>query len=164
MSSRKPLPDGLLGSAGWLMAELAMILMLIMAGSEGASQMARSQPPPTPVETTPSPTSTPVGQPGLVPDPLMLKTPWRDGDYRTEAQDLADQIAAKQVQPGLVLLWGIGSEKEGQKRAAGVRTFLQPLLDSKFAVTPAIRAYYKGTKERVFEPDHVYAEIFYFAA
>lgn len=144
-----------MGSAGWLMAELAMILMIIMAGSEGASLIADPQP-------TPAPSSMPTGQRGLTLDPLMLNTQWRNGDYRADAQDLADQIAANKVEPGLILLWGIGSEEEGQERAAGVRTYLQPLLDNRLAVKPAIRAYYKGPKEGVFEREHVYAEIFYF--
>lgn len=163
MRARNSPRGDLLGSAGWLMAELAMILVVIMAGSVGASQIgtpASSTPPTLPPEPEPT-------QRGLSPVPLQLWTSVSGRSaikaYKRGAKDIAAQLAHMKVQPGLILLFGIGAEKEGLRWSAGVRKHLQPGLDKRYPAKPVIRAYYKGPNGKLFKRQFVYAEIYYFA-
>lgn len=144
-------------SAGWLMAELSLILMIVMIGSQT----------PLPAVADPVPTPTPSLQPkpdlpvGLVTEPRWFNAPVDQG-LDAAAASLADQVAHSGIRPGLILLWGIGSEREGTAISAGVRTPLQPRLNAAVDPDPAIRAYYKGASSQ-FVRGRVYAEIFYFS-
>lgn len=154
-STRRRLGQGPVAIAGWLMAELSLVLMIVMIGSQA----------PAPVEFAPEPATTPsraepVSQAGLVTEPMWLEASL-DGGPGAAAASLAEQVRSSGVRPGLVLVWGIGNERTGTAVSSAVRKELQWRLDGAVDPDPASRAYYKGPSDK-FHSDQVYAEIFYF--
>lgn len=152
-------------SAGWLMAELALILMIVMIGSQTPLPVSAATPTPTPSVATPEASPPAPSQPaapvGLVTDPKWFSAPL-DGGHEAAGASLADQITQSGIRPGLILLWGIGSEQTGSAVSSGVRASLQPRLNAAFDPDPAIRAYYKGPSSQ-FARGRVYAEVFYYS-
>lgn len=144
------------------MAELSLILMIVMLGSQ-TPLPAVADPVPTPTPSVATPSEPP--QPEL-PVGLVTESRWFDAaldqGLDAAAASLADQVTQSGIRPGLILLWGIGSEREGTAISAGVRTPLQPRLNAAVDPDPAIRAYYKGASSQ-FVRGRVYAEIFYFS-
>ena len=148
-----------LSLAGWLLAELSLILMIVMVGSE----VPTAAHPPVPAQSTPSATPKPTKPPvkrGLSSEPLKISAPIHD-DAGKAADSLVRQIKKKHVTPGLLLLFGIGTQESGPDVSRLVKQKLAPLLNHAYSPNPPIRAYYKGPS-RKFSAGRVYAEVFYF--
>lgn len=140
--------------AGWLLAELSLILMIVMIGSTEPRAAAPSRP-----TVTGTPTPTPTKAAGLAQRPLEIDASMAKGPV-TAAKSLRNQIKNKKLRPAFILLWGIGNESTGPKQSRAVAKKLQPMLNKSFDSAPLIRAYYHPpTKWKL---GRIYAEVFYF--
>jgi len=142
--------------AGWLLAELSLILMVVMIGSE--TPLAVSPPDVTPPTTPTAPSDPPVAV-GLAKKPLTIDSSMSKG-AGAAAKSLHKKIKKKKIRPAFLLLWGIGNESTGPEISREVAEKLQPLLNKTFNSHPLIRAYYHPpTKWKL---GRIYAEVFYF--
>lgn len=135
--------------AGWLLAELSLILMIVMIGSE--TPLTVNQPEPTRTSTP-----TPTVPSGLSLEPLEVDASMAEG-AEAAAKSIHEQIKESGVRPAFILLWGVGNSS---KDSQAVKPKLGPLLYKTFEANPLIRAYYHPpTKWKL---GRVYAEVFYF--
>lgn len=144
--------------AGWLLAELSLVLMIVMVGSE--APRAATQPAPT-TAPTPKPTPSPTRsvKSGLAQKPLDIDASMSKGPA-SAARSLHGQIKQKRIRPAFILLWGIGTADTGPKQSRAVAARLRRELAKTFDADPLIRAYYHPpTKWKL---GRVYAEVFYF--
>lgn len=126
-------------AAGWLLAELSLILMVVMMGSEGpanddglvpvAAPTAESSPEPTPTAAVPSP-SPPPGLDTELNTFYVVMNDWNDA---VAADELLGLIAASpDHRPGLILLFGVtldpGRPTAGRDLASNMANLLVPSL------------------------------------
>lgn len=145
--------------AGWLLAELSLILMIVMIGSEAPLAAKPAEQTPT---STPTPTPTPTVAVGLARKPLEIDASLSKG-FKAAAESLHKQIKRKEVRPAFILLWGVGDSTTGPEKSRAVAPRLQDLLEKTFAdANTQIRAYYHGPRAGQWEVGRIYAEVFYF--
>lgn len=111
--------SGPLSVAGWLFAELALVLMVIAVGSETAAPSAT--PPPT---TTSPPPTTGTNELGLRLDTVTFMVFPSAGMVEEFRTSLAGQVAPNQS-VGLALLFGVADGgRSGTQVSAGLRDLI----------------------------------------
>lgn len=127
-------------AAGWLFADLLLVLFVIGWGTESSAAQTPSIPPtsplPTPISSpspSPSPTPTPTAPPGLAKEPVVLTLSVNlDGDRLADPSavtrdigTLVEALGRPGDQAGMVLVWGYSNDVDhGMKIAESVAQLL----------------------------------------
>lgn len=155
--------------AGWLFADMLLVLFLVGLGSQStvfpatAEDSLTPSTSPSPPQPTPSITPTPMEPPGLNRDPVIISLDINTsalldvGPMQEEAaealrvqvvQGLNDEGAADAT-AGMVLIWGYASQPgRGMTIAEAVATQL-PAASDVFEVTPGRALWSGGAESRV---------------
>ncbi|GAA4304528.1 hypothetical protein GCM10023148_58250 [Actinokineospora soli] len=156
----------MLGLAGWLFAELALVLVVIVMGAEAPKPKAS---PPTPSPTaTPRPTTSPrptgkAPQPGLRLDSVLFTVPvppnGGDAVERFKAGVAANVKRGERI--GLILLFGVSRTADSLGGTAVSRQLVDQLVAARVPGLPPvkhIRPYLGSTLDA--EPGWVKVELF----
>lgn len=154
-------PGGVLNAAGWLYAELAMVLVIVAIGSE--SPAAPTTPPPAAPPTQPAEPGSPKGL-ALTPVKFTMPAPSDD----TAVLDTFKEQLARTVGPdanvGLILLFGASRNPnvpvQGIRVSERVKAIVAGAGLPQLRTTVEIRPYFGGTGQ----PGEVTVEMFLLTA
>jgi len=157
--------DGVFGAAGWLFAELALVLMIIAVGSEQLDNPAQAEHPTTPVTTTTEPPSVPPPSPeGILLKSVKFTMPVPvngDGVVERFRQEL-DKAVGANGRVGLILLFGVSRNPSEPMEGTGVSGRLKELITPaglpQLRSTVDIRPYLGGNDDG--QPGDVTVELF----
>lgn len=160
------------GAAGWLLAEVALILMVISQGLVPPPKPASEQPPPTTVEqpddgNDPDEDKGPCVPPGINTEPerieggLVLSGP----SDRETATELIRRIKARSDRrAGVILIFGVTYNASDASAGTDVSEDLVDLLkQTRFyeKQTPAMRAFLQIYGPQ-YQPGEVLVDVYYF--
>jgi hypothetical protein len=145
---RRAPASGTLGTAGWLFAELALLLVVVVIGSE------ISEPRPVtsaPVDTTTAAPPSDVGAPqGLSLTSKKFRMPATpDAEAASRFRDLMIAEIGPDAKVGLVLMFGVsrtGSLGDGAVVSEHLRSLVLPAV-SELASAADVRAYIGGASD-----------------
>jgi hypothetical protein len=145
--------DGGFGAAGWLFAELALVLVIIAVASE-APPLAAVAPPP--------PVSTPTEGLALKTDKFTMFVP---ADGQRVVETFTERLVAKvgpNARVGLVLLFGVSRSPDqplqGSLVAQRLKELIEPAGIPQLRAAVDIRAYLGGREDG--QPGDVTVELF----
>jgi len=162
------------GVAGWLMADLVVVVAFLATALNGAGSAPTSPSPPTHTSSTkstgiPNDATDPTPQ-SICPKPGLDLT-WvttsvvniPPGGGEAQADELAGQILDDGRQPGVVMLFGVswdGNELNGVLVSETMETHLRYRLPEGVVY----RSFLQGFDGGNFQRGDVYAEVFYFTS
>lgn len=140
---------------GWLMADLALLLVFLFMATATPANTATKEPSPTPMEITttspvqPSKTSSPA--PGLDPREVDIQVIVKGRDNKslqTAANELVNQIKEKSEgrRPGLIMLFGTAFEDDEEASRGGkeLAEKIIKLMDTMFGYNiPVMKAFHQ---------------------
>lgn len=141
---RRRAGSGMHGAAGWLFAELAMILFLVAVGSqEPAAVPDAAAPPPAP---SPAEPPNPQGL-KLETQKFALSTAGDNGAVLTRFRETLDRTVGANANVGLIMLFGNGSRSgqpviQGTQLSKRVRDIVLPAGIPQLKSTIDIRCYF----------------------
>jgi hypothetical protein len=157
------------GAAGWLFAELAMVLVIIAIGSEKIDKSAQVEHSPPPITTTQATTPPSAPVPPSRPEGLSLRTttftmsvPANSyGVVETFRQRLLDTVGTNS-RVGLILLFGVSRNPnqpiEGTQVSEQLKELIEPAGIPQLRSTVDIRAYLGDKSDG--QPGDVTVELF----
>lgn len=165
MTRRTPRPrsgrrdaDGAFGAAGWLFAELALVLVIIAVGSEVPRPLAAAAPAPQ----VPAPARFPAEGLSLETAKFTMFVP---ADGQGVVETFREQLVAKvgpDARVGLVLLFGVSRNSnqpiQGTLVAQRLKELIEPAGIPQLRTTADIRAYLGGREDG--QPGDVTVELF----